>query len=303
MLPLLREAPVFERKGDQAEGLRRMLGLERVRTIALFGARGRAGTTTCIMNLAAALGQAGRSVLVVDEHYGPDNISGMLGLSARGDLKQVLAGDRSLREVLEHGPQGVLILPAANGARMLGRLPTLQRERAAAGFRALDDLCDLVLIDALAPTPLQGAVFGGAAQETVIVLEPDVTAITQAYALIKQLRQRHGITYFRMLVNRSTEERTAWRAFDNLAQAARGFLDAGVEYVGTVPMDGSFADAVRQFSPLADVRPASPAARSFQRLARTMLQWPARHHGADTPDQLFHRVIQTSRRRAAGAGA
>ncbi len=294
---------MFERKGDQAEGLRRMLGLERVRTIAVFGARARAGATSCVMNLAAALGQSGRSVLVIDEHYGPANMPGMLGLAARGDLKQVLSGDRSLQDVLERGPQGVLVLPAANGARMLGRMPALQRERAAAGFRALDDLCDLVLVDALAPTPLQGAIFGSAAQETVIVLEPDVAAITQTYALVKQLRQHHGIAYFRMLVNRSTEERTAWRAFDNLAQAARGFLDAGIEYVGTVPLDGAFADAARQFAPLTEIHPASPAARSFQRLARTMLQWPARQRGADTPDQLFHRVIQTSRRRAAGAGA
>lgn len=294
---------MFDRRGDQAEGLRRMLGLERVRTIALLGARNRAGTTSCVMNLAVALGLAGRRVLIIDEHFGPANVSGLLGMAARTELKHLLGGECRLEQVLQKGPHGILVLPAANGARALGRLTPLQRDRATAELCVLDELCDVVLVDAVAPTLLQATVFAGAAQETVVVLEPDATSITQAYSRIKHLRRRHGTTHFRLLVNLATGVIGAQRACDNLAQAARGFLDATLEYAGTVPADPAMHLAAQQFAPVVVSDPASPAARSFQRMARVILEWPARQRGAGTPDALFHRVIQTSRPRAAGAGA
>jgi len=293
---------VSELYGDQAEGLRRMLGLERTRTIAVVGARHRLGTTTCVVNLATALCGAGRNVLVVDEHYGPGNVTGMLGMTAHVELKHLMRGDCGLHQVLQRGPRGMLVLPAASGARSLSRLSRLQRDRAVAEFRALDDLCDVVVVDALAPTLQQSAVFCGATQETVVVVAPDVASITDAYARIKQLRTRHGVRHFRLLFNRAAGAPNAQRAYDNLVQAARGFLDATLEYLGAVPMDAAVTQAAQRFSPVVDTDPLAPAARSFQRIARAMLEWPARASGAGTPDTLFHRVIQNNRPRVAGAG-
>jgi len=292
-----------EFRGDQAEGLRRMLGSERVRTIAVIGARSGTGTTTCVINLGAALMQAGRTVLVIDEHFGPANVAGLLGLAARTELKQVLAGDCRLQDVLLRGPQGILVLPAASGVRTLGRMPALMRQRAAGGFGALDDLCDVVLVDALAQPGPHGASFAASAQETVVVLDPSVTAITQAYARIKQLRISCGMTRFRILINRAVDDASAQRVFANLQQAARGFLEVDLDYIGAVPADDAAPQAGRSFLPIAEVRPAAAAARGFQRIARGVLGWPARMHGAGTPDRLFHRVIQTDRPRLAVAGA
>lgn len=280
-----------------------MLGLERARTIAILGARNQVGTTSCVMNLAVALAQAGRRVLVVDEHFGPANISGLLGMGTRSELKHLLSGECRLEQVLQQGPHGVLVLPAANGARALCRLTPLQRNRATAELRVFDELCDVVLVDAVAPTPTQATAFAGAAQETIVVLGPDATSITQAYARIKRLRSQHGVTHFRLLVNLATGESTAQRACANLVQVARGFLDATLEHVGTVPADSAMCRAAQQFAPVMETDPLSPAARSFQRMARNILEWPARRRGAGTPDMLFHRVIQTSRPRVASAGA
>lgn len=294
---------MFDLRGDQAEGLRRMLGLERVRTIAFVGARRQAGTTSCVTNLAVALGLAGRRVLVVDEHYAPSNVAGLLGLSTRTELKHLLAEECRLEQVLQRGPHGMLLLPAAVGIRALARLTSLQRDRAVEQLRVLDELCDVVLVDVVAPTPMQAAAFAGAAQETIVVMEPDVTSITQAYTRIKRLRIHHGVAHFRLLVNRTADARVAQRAFDNLQQAARGFLDATLEYAGMVTTDAAMGRAAGQFAAVVQSEPDSPAARDLQQIARSILQWPARQRGAGTPDTLFHRVIQTSRPRMAGAGA
>ena len=128
---------MFDHRGDQAEGLRRMLGLERVRTIALLGARNRAGTTSCVTNLAVALGLAGRRVLISDEHFGPANVSGLLGVAARTELKHLLDGECRLEQVLQKGPHGILVLPAANGARALGQQDLVRRMARTAKYPAL----------------------------------------------------------------------------------------------------------------------------------------------------------------------
>ena len=288
---------------DQAEGLRRMLATGHTRTIAIFGARSGCGATSIAVSLGAALAAAGRSVLLVDEHFGPGNATTLLGVSTRVDLRHALSGDNSLAAVVQRRPSGLMLLPAANGARLLGRMTPLARGQAIAGLGIRDGWCDIVLIDAQEPAPGQQVLFGAAAQEALIVLQPDPVSITQAYAVMKRLRREHGIDRFRTLMNRASDSGIADRAAANLTHAARGFLDASLDYAGLIPRDAAFAPAAARRVPLVESDPASPAAVALQVLARAVLSWPAALRGADGPVNLFRKFTHhgTGRRAAAGA--
>ena len=74
---------------DQAEGLRQRLAFSRARSIAIVaGARG-AGATTTVVNLACALAERGRRVLVIDENRGA-NAAQALAVEPRQDLHDVM---------------------------------------------------------------------------------------------------------------------------------------------------------------------------------------------------------------------
>jgi ATPases involved in chromosome partitioning len=55
---------------DQAEGLRRLLAKSGSRVLAVTGGSAGVGCTTTVVNLAAALAQQGKDVLVIDECLG-----------------------------------------------------------------------------------------------------------------------------------------------------------------------------------------------------------------------------------------
>ena len=71
---------MFLERGDQAEGLRRLLGHDRPRCIVLASACAGVGKTSVAINLAAAIAAAGLRVLLIDENYGLSDIASSLGL-------------------------------------------------------------------------------------------------------------------------------------------------------------------------------------------------------------------------------
>jgi len=288
---------------DQAEGLRRMLASGRTRTIAVFGARSGCGSTSIAVNLGTALAAAGRSVLLVDEHFGPGNAAGLLGVNTRRDLRHAISGDSSLSAVVQGRPSGLMLLPAASGARALGRMSQPARGEAVAGLGISDGWCDIVLVDAQSPAPGRQALLGAAVQEALIVLQPDPVSITQGYAVMKRLRREYCIDRFRALMNRAADSGLADRAAANLTHAARGFLDASLDYAGSIPQDPAFAVAAARAEPLVEVDPASPAAVALQVLARAVLSWPAARRGADGPVNLFRKFTHQGAAPRAAAGA
>src|SRR5262245_7183604 len=143
---------MLDQRRDQAEGLRRLFGRRRTHVVTVAaGCRG-VGATGSVINLAAALAARGHRTLAIDENYGPGNLAGSLGLDARRDLGDVLAGACALEDAVLAGPCDIAVLPAAAGARGLARLNPADRSRLKAALTRLGERFDVVLIDGRAGT-------------------------------------------------------------------------------------------------------------------------------------------------------
>ena len=94
---------------DQADGLRRLLDRQGLRIVRLSSGAGGSGKTGAVLNLAAALAEIGRDVLILDENPAEHGVTAELGLKARFDLEDVIRRKRDLDEVLVRGPAGILI--------------------------------------------------------------------------------------------------------------------------------------------------------------------------------------------------
>ena len=74
-----------------------------VRTIAVASGKGGVGKTCITVNLALAFARRGRRVLLIDADLGLANIDTILGLHPRATLRQVLAGECGVADVLVGG--------------------------------------------------------------------------------------------------------------------------------------------------------------------------------------------------------
>lgn len=246
-----------------------------LRVIAVASGKGGVGKTSVAANLAVVLAARGLRTCVLDADLGLANLDVLLGLTPRRSLLHVLRGEARLAEVLVPGPGGILVAPAASGFAELTALTPEQRLALVGEVDGLEERLDVLVVDVGAGVSETVLWFTAAAAETLVVLTPEPTALTDAYALVKLLARRHGRTEFLVLVNMAAGAREADGTFRALASVTERFLKVHLDYQGFVPWDDAVVRAVRVQQPVVLSAPGTPASRAFERLAEGLLARPA----------------------------
>lgn len=243
------------------------------RVICVTSGKGGVGKTNIVTNLGHALTRGGKKVLILDADLNLANVDILLGLTPRYNLHHVFTGEKSLGEVLVQGPGGMLILPASSGIMEMADLNEEQRLYFLGEMSGLAQKIDIMLIDTAAGINNNVIYFNLAARERVIVLTPEPTSLTDAYALIKVLSSRHDVKKFRVLVNLAHSEKEALSVFRKLSIVADRFLDSlSLDYLGHIPQDSKLPAAVREQRLVSDIFPDAPASKMFARLAGQIIQ-------------------------------
>jgi len=99
----------------------------RCRTIAFTSGKGGVGKSNLVLNTGLVLARRGRRVALLDGDLGLANLTVLLGQTPKYDLRDVLAGDKRLDEILLRGPHGITLVPAGSGVADLARLTEEQR--------------------------------------------------------------------------------------------------------------------------------------------------------------------------------
>lgn len=254
---------------DQAEGLRRLLKRNGSRVFAVTGGPAGVGCTTTVVNLAAALAQQGKDVLVIDECLGEKSVSAMLGgMRGAGNFAAVLRGETTLDDAAARHALGFSVLTASRD--------DCAGHTAAQSGVVLRGSADIVLIDAQLDQHGQLSPLARQAHDVMIVTRVAAQAITEAYACMKRLHYAHATAQFRVLVNHVHSVDDARTAFVNLAGVAGRYLTVALEDAGCIAADARMARALELSRCVVDAFPSTPAARDFRHLAAELQYWPMR---------------------------
>ncbi len=291
---------------DQALGLRetphrreprnsRQLGavaLPPVRVICVSSGKGGVGKSNIVVNLACAFDLMGKKVLVLDADLGLANIDVLLGLTPKENISHVLEGKRQLREVLVNGPGNIRIMPASSGVQELTRLTDEQKLQFLQLLDELETDVDILLVDTAAGISDTVLYFNLAAHERVVVVTPEPTSLTDAYALIKVLYTRHGERHFRILANSVHNEKAGKSIFAKISKVADHFLDGiSLDFLGSIPNDPDVPRAVLRQKALVEAFPNAPAARAFITIAEKIMK-SAPHPNNGTVQFFWKRLLK-----------
>jgi flagellar biosynthesis protein FlhG len=263
---------MLEAAFDQAHGLRGLQAARPVQVIAVTGGKGGVGKTNVSVNLGVALARRGRGVLLLDADLGLANVDVLLGLKPRWTLQHVLAGERELDEIIVDGPAGLRIVPAASGVAGMADLPP-------AAYGGLIHAFGQLATDV-------------AAQEVLVVVCDEPASLTDAYALIKLLSTRHGVSRFRVLANMVRRARDGRELFGKLLTVCDQYLDVVLEFAGVVPFDDYLRRAVQRREPVIEAYPRSPAAFALRQLAEHVERWPRPRGASGHLEFFFERMLQ-----------
>ena len=251
-----------------------MGSLHPVQVIAVTGGKGGVGKTSVSVNLALALADLGRRVLLLDADLGLANVDVMLGLMPKRNLADVIEGECELRDVIVPGPGGIRIVPASSGAANMVRLTSQQHARLLQAFSDISESIDVLIIDTAAGIGEGVTSFVRAAQEVLLVVTDEPTSITDAYALVKLLNRDYGLSRFRVLANMTQSPEEGRNLYTKLTKVTERFLDVALQYVGAIPSDDLVRKAVQKQRAVYDAYPRSKSAQAYRAVAQKVDGWP-----------------------------
>ncbi len=253
----------------------RLRGLSQpVQVVAVTGGKGGVGKTNVSINLAAALAASGRRVVLLDGDLGLANVDVFLGLSPRYTLAHVLAGERTLDEILLEAPQGFHVVPAASGLAHLANLDAAAHLALVQAFSSLAVRLDALIVDTAAGIAHGVTQFSQAAQHVLVVICDEPASLTDAYALVKVLSRQHGVSRFRVLANMARAPGAGEDLFRRFERVTGKFLDVVLDYAGEIPDDEHVRRSIRGQRPVVEAYPSSPASIAFKKLAARADKWP-----------------------------
>lgn len=279
---------------DQALGLRRLAGP--VQVIAVASGKGGVGKTNVSTNLSLGLAARGRSVLLLDADLGLANVDVLLGLRPAANLADVIAGTRTLEEVIIAGPGGIQVIPAASGIKAMAELSPAQHASLIRAFGELSLPVDALVVDTAAGISDSVVSFSRAANEVVVVVCDDPASMADAYALIKVLSRDHGVNRFRILANMAQTPLVGRQLFARLSAATDRYLDVQLAYFGAIPYDEYLLRAVQMQRAVLEAFPASKSARALKNLALLADKWPRPQGPSGRLEFFVERLIGTGAR-------
>jgi flagellar biosynthesis protein FlhG len=238
----------------------------RARVSAVTSGKGGVGKTFVAANLAAALARQGRKVLVLDADLGLANLDVMLNLVPKLTLHDVFTDQCGLDEAIVPAPGGFSVLLAGSGMVEYSRMTPEVRDRLVGVIDQVAPRFDHVLLDTGAGISDVVLFSVSLADEVVVVVTPEPTSMTDAYATIKVLAATQQRRLIRLLVNQTRTLGEGRAVAQQLQQVIDRFLNPTLDsalrldLLGQVPLDIAVRDAVLRRQLLLATLPGCPAA-------------------------------------------
>ncbi|MDD4952374.1 MAG: MinD/ParA family protein, partial [Desulfovibrionaceae bacterium] len=246
--------------------------------ISIASGKGGVGKTSVSVNLAWALAEAGQRVCLLDADLGLSNVDVLLGVSCEATLEQVIFEGLPMERAATRVAPNLQVISGSSGVSRMAELSRAKRRRLIEEFKKLEAY-DYVLIDNSPGITAQVVSVCLSSRDVVLVVNPDAGSITDAYALIKVMRENGLWWPPLLLMNRTRSAETARRIFERVKQTAQKHLNLDCGYLGWLPEDPSVTRAAIVQRPAAEAFPDSPFTRAVLRTAGVIRRYSATAKG------------------------
>lgn len=237
--------------------------------------KGGVGKTFVTINLAALLAKKGKRVLAVDCDLGLANMDIMLGVDPPLTLKDVIFGNSTVHDAIITTKAGFDLIAGSSGVKEMAQPLYEKIQLVKDTLRPLFPSYDYVLLDTGAGISEMVLQFNLLAYRNIIVLNRELTSLTDAYAMIKVMYQIFARDSFSLIVNCTANEKEGLKIFSQIDNTCRKFLGFPLEYLGCITGDQAVPRSILRQEVLTISSPQSVVAKDCDRLTQNICSWEA----------------------------
>ena len=240
------------------------------KTMSFTSGKGGVGKSTLVTNVAVQMAELGQRVLILDGDLGMANVDIMFKVRSPYSIFDVIEGEKTLSEVILKINDRISLIPGGSGIYELSRVSTLQKQTLMSQVSELEQEYDFMLVDTAPGIDENVLYLNSATQEINVVLTPDPSSLTDAYALIKVLHQQKREEKFSIICNQVRNEAEGYQIFKRLVDVASKFLYVSLQYRGSVPSDPQLRQAMISNQVVSLSHRRSPATVSIRDISEKM---------------------------------
>ena len=164
------------------------------------------------------------------------NVDIFFGVHPQKNLQDLLNGT-PLKECLTQVAQNIDLLAGGSGLYGLCHLNAFQRREILTHISEMNFIYDYLIIDTAPGLHDHVLHLNSVADECIVLLTPDPSSITDAYALIKVLNQKHKTQKISIVCNQVQDEKSGAQLYLRFADVVQQFLPISLTYKKTIPYD------------------------------------------------------------------
>jgi flagellar biosynthesis protein FlhG len=240
--------------------------------ISVTSGKGGVGKTFVTTNLATTIAHQGKKVLVADCDLGLANIDIMLGINPSLTLKDVVFGALHLKDVIIPTKGGFDLIPASSGVREMAQLLFEKIQNIKDMLSEIEGY-DLILLDTGAGISEAVLQFNLLAEKNIVVINRELTSLTDAYAIVKVMYQVFGRQSFSIIANNVKDEKEGSGIFKNIDTISQRFLGFPLHYLGHVVQDDVVPKAILKQEMAVLAFPHSRICANFSQIGKAIFDF------------------------------
>lgn len=227
------------------------------KVITITSGKGGVGKTTTAINIGAALNSFGKDVIIVDANLTTPNVGLHLGAPiVPVSLNHVLLGKAEIADAIYEHESGTKIIPSSLSVKELRRLNHSKLKEVG---KKLKKTADYVIFDSAAGLGEEAIAAMEAADDLIIVTNPEITAVTDALKTSKVIEEL-GKEVKGVIVTKVRGTK-----YEMPISNIKDMLELPI--LGVVPEDKNMPCAMSRKDALMHTHPKSKASKSYRSIA------------------------------------
>jgi flagellar biosynthesis protein FlhG len=260
--------------------------------IGIASGKGGVGKTTLSTNLAVALTMMNKKVMLLDGDLGLANAQIALGCKTQYNLSHVIAGEKTLKEIIVTSRQGVLLVPGASGVHEMAAISPAITAGIVQAFSELDDDIDYLILDAAAGIAPSVLAFMEACQRRFIVVKDEPSSIADAYGIIKVMTRDLELDEIYLIPNMVESQAAGAQLYRRVNEVCDRFLGKTLQYLTSIESDEMILAALKKYQSVMEFAPGSAGARDYRRLADAITHLPSISHASGGLQFFMERLVR-----------